>query len=115
MGRSIDLHSYDYEPLVEGIKEFVSADNTEDIREILSVGGSVIGDKYIILNNELWDECSPYYNVAGALEDYFKVDDVFGKIFCTFDNKFGHEELINACEPPEELLCALNLIEEDGE
>ncbi|MDT2640661.1 hypothetical protein P7D31_11085 [Enterococcus dongliensis] len=115
MGRSIDLYSYDYEPLVEGIKEYVSADNTEVIRKILSVGGSVIGDKYIILNNELWDECSPYYNVAGALEDYFKAEDVFGEIFCTLDHKFGRKELINACDPPEEILFELNMSEEDGE
>lgn len=115
MGRSIDLYSYDYEPLVEGIKEYVSANDTEDIRKILLVGGSVIGEKYIILNNELWDDYSPYYNVAGALDNFFKVEDVFGEIFCTLDHKFGRKELINACDPPEEILFELNMSEEDGD
>jgi len=115
MGRSIDIHSYDYEPLVKGIKEYVSATDTEDIKTILLVGGNVVGEKYIILNNELWDEYSPYYNIADALDKFFKVEDVFGEIFCTLDNKFGHEELINACDPPEEILDDLNLIKEGGE
>ncbi|EGA9846880.1 hypothetical protein H6H06_000498 [Listeria monocytogenes] len=38
-----------------------------------------------MLNNELWEDNSSYYNVPNALERLYKVDDVFGKIFCTFD------------------------------
>lgn len=53
MGISIDLHSYDYEALVEGIQSYTKAENTEVIRKILLIGGNVVGDKYIILNNEL--------------------------------------------------------------
>ncbi|ECW8281592.1 hypothetical protein KX878_002749 [Listeria monocytogenes] len=104
MGISIDLHSYDYEALVEGIQSYTKAENTEVIRKILLIGGNVIGDKYIILNNELWEDNSSYYNVPNALERLYKVDDVFGKIFCTFDDRFGRETLINGCDTPEEIL-----------
>lgn len=85
MGVSIDLYSYDYEALLEGIQSYTKAENTEVIRKILLIGGNVVGDKYIILNNELWEDNSSYYNVPNALERLYKVDDVFGKIFCTFD------------------------------
>ncbi|MGG5333762.1 hypothetical protein [Enterococcus sp. AZ163] len=109
MGVNIDLHSYDYEPLLEGIKNYVGTEDTNEIDKILRACGSVIDGKYIILNNELWDGYSPYYNVAGALDRHFKSDDVFGEVFCTFDNKYGHENLINACDSPDEILEELNL------
>ncbi|HAA4247647.1 TPA_asm: hypothetical protein GEQ36_15250 [Listeria monocytogenes] len=104
MGINISLYSYDYEALVEGIKSYTKAENTEVIRRILLMGGNVIGDKYIILNNELWEDCDSYYNIPAVLEHLYKADDVFGEIFCTFDDRFGRETLINGCEPEEILL-----------
>ncbi|EAD5202202.1 hypothetical protein E9535_15385 [Listeria monocytogenes] len=104
MGINISLYSYDYEALVEGIQSYAKAENTEVIRRILLIGGNVIGDKYIILNNELWEDNSSYYNISTVLERLYEVDDVFGEIFCTFDDKFGRETLINGCDTPEEIL-----------
>lgn len=109
MGVSVDLYSYDYELLVNGIRDYVGASDTDVINGILALGGSVIGDKYILLNNELWDGCSPYYNVAQALENYYNAEDVFGKIFCTYGDKYGCSTLINACDSPEEMLDSLGL------
>lgn len=57
---SFDVSTYfksfvddDKEALVEGIQSYTKEENTEVIRKILLIGGNVVGDKYIILNNEL--------------------------------------------------------------
>jgi hypothetical protein len=100
MGRSIDLYSYDYEKLINKTLEVCKTDNRELVEKVLLTCGSKIGDRYVILNQEMWEDCSCYYNVANALDKIFNVDDSFGEIFCTWkdDNKLDKQELIQAIE-----------------
>jgi hypothetical protein len=99
MSRSIDLYSYDYEKLVNKTLEVCKTDNRELVEKILLAGGNKVGDRYIILNQEMWESCSCYYNVSSALERIFKINDVFGAVFCTFnDNETDKKELIQAME-----------------
>lgn len=97
MGRSIDLYSYDYEKLTNKIMTICNTKDRELVEKVLLTCGNKIGDKYIILNQEYWEGYSCYYNVATALERIFKVDGVFGKVFCTFkDNETDKQDLIQA-------------------
>jgi hypothetical protein len=99
MSRSIDLYSYDYEKLVNRILEVCDTDNRALIEKVLDACGNKISDRYVILNQEFWEDYSCYYNVAKALEKIFKVDDVFGKVFCTFDdNETDRKELTSAMD-----------------
>lgn len=99
MGRSIDLYSYDYEKLTNKVLEVCNTKNRELVEKILLSCGNKIADRYIILNQEFWESCSCYYNVSTALERLFKVNDVFGKVFCTFkDEETDKQELIQAME-----------------
>lgn len=99
MGRSIDLYSYDYEKITNKVLEVCKTEDKELVEKILLSCGNKIGDRYIILNQEFWEDCSCYYNVARTLERIFKVDDVFGKVFCTFkDDETDRQELIQAME-----------------
>lgn len=99
MGRSIDLYSYDYEKLINKILKVCNTEDEELVEKILLSCGNKIGDRYIILNQELWEDCSCYYNVSIALERIFKIYDVFGKVFCPLKNEeTDKQELINAIE-----------------
>ena len=50
MGKCMNLYSYDYNKLINKIKEFCKTDNIYKIEEILNYFGNKIGDKYIILD-----------------------------------------------------------------
>lgn len=97
MGKSIDLYSYDYNKLLNRILEVCKTNDKELVEKILLSCGTKIADRYIILNQELWDDCSCYYNVATSLERIFNIEDVFGEVFCCLDNsKTDKQELVSA-------------------
>jgi len=99
MGRSIDLYSYDYEKLLNKTLEVCKTEEKELVEKILLSCGNKIGDRYVILNQEFWEDCNCYYNVARALERIFKIDDVFGEVFCTYTAiETDKHELIDAIE-----------------
>ena len=91
MGISIDIHIYNKSKLIEKLKKW-GADNDELTMKILEKCGSFFGDKYILLNNELWDGYSPYYNVTTLLDSAYKKEKSFD-IFL-----FNGDEGINAVE-----------------
>lgn len=97
MGKSIDLYSYDYEKLVNKTLEVCKTNKRELVEQILLAFGNKIADRYILLNQELWDDYSCYYNVARVLNRVFKTEDAFDDIFCTYkDEDCNIEELISA-------------------
>ena len=99
MGRSIDLYSYDYDKLKVKILDFCKTEDAELVEKILLICGSKVADRYILLNQELYEDCSCYFNVSTVLEKIFKVDDVFGKVFCAYPNKIADsKELCSSVE-----------------
>lgn len=99
MSQSVEIHSYDYNQLVSAILNVCKTNDKEMIEKILLLGGEKVGDRYILLNNEVWEEFNSYYNIPTALEKIFKVDDVFGKVFCTYpDNIADEKELRSGIE-----------------
>lgn len=77
MGVSVGLYSYDCKGLVNELKEYTKAQDTKEIEEILLLGGSIVGDRYIILNNEFWDEYNAYFGVSEIIDKKFNVQDSF--------------------------------------
>jgi hypothetical protein len=84
------------------VNEILKVCNTNDktlVEKVLLLGGEKVGDRYILLNNECWEEYNSYYNIPTALEKIFKVDDVFGKVFCTYPNNIADsKELCSSVE-----------------
>lgn len=114
MGRSIDLYSYDYEKLVNKTLDVCKTDNRELVEKILLSFGNKIADRYILLNQELWDDYSCYYNVASILNKVFKVEDVFGDIFCSFNREEVDKKDLIAAMDKDTVLDNLGIgIEED--
>ena len=105
--------SYDYQKLQIKILDYCKTEDVELVDKILLSCGTKISDRYIILNQELWDDCSCYYNVANVLEKVFHVDDVFGYVFCSMnDEDTDREELVSAMET-NEIMDELGLNMED--
>lgn len=95
MGRYINLYSYDYNTLLNRLKEFCNTEDVELLKYILLSCGNVIGDKYIILNQELKESENPYSIVANMIDKYLGTDDCFGNVFCSI-NKSIRNEIIGA-------------------
>ena len=68
---------------------------------ILEQCGNKIGDRYIILNQEFWEDCSCYYTVSRVIDWVFKTKDS-STVFCNSnDNICDRKYLINTAEPYE--------------
>lgn len=98
MGVSVDVHSYDYEELVEEIQKYLKTDNKILIEKILKTGGNIVGDRYIIVDNELWEDSNPVTIISSVFNELFDIDDFLSEIFYSIRDKANRKELINACD-----------------
>lgn len=95
MGMSIDLHSYDAEKLIGSIANYFGTSDVEKIREIMACCGEFISDRYLLLNNELWEDYNAYYQISEVLESAFgseEKQDVFSKCIC-YSKGSDHKEI----------------------
>lgn len=83
MGRYINLYSYDCDTLLKRLKEFCNTEDVELLKYILLSCGNILGDRYIILNQEFRESENSYCIVASMIDKYFNTDDCFGKVFCS--------------------------------
>lgn len=77
MGTYIDLHKIPFTKFVDELIEKYKIEDREFLEKIITTFGEVIGDTYIILNNEQWEENNSYYNLSYFLDKYYKVDGSF--------------------------------------
>ena len=85
MSMSVCLYSYKADELECAIAEYYQTKDIEKIDDILSAAGSFIGDRYLLLQNDFWEEYNAYFNLPSALDSAFGSEerhDVFGKCFC---------------------------------
>ena len=71
MNKCMDLYSYDYNKLINKIKEFCKTDNIHKIEEIFNYFGNKIGDRYIILDQELYEDENCYNNICRIIDKVF--------------------------------------------
>ena len=101
MGKCMDLYSYDYNKLINKIKEFCKTDNIYKIEEILNYFGNKIGDRYVILDQELYEDENCYNNICRIIDKVFNIEDSFGRIFCSLDddvNKYIDKIKLVSCK-----------------
>lgn len=95
MSISIDIHLYKHQELLSALEAW-GADDIGLLTAIMRECGTFAGDTYVLLNNELWGEYSPYYKVSELIDAAFHREDSY-KLF--MDRKSGyHTEGINAVE-----------------
>lgn len=96
MGVSIDLYIYNYDSLRKKLSQIGAKDPL--LSQILEECGTVFGDAYVILNNELWDGYSPFYNVATLIDSAFNVKDSFDVFLNTRESGINAVELYDVAE-----------------
>ena len=72
MSSDIELYKYNWDRLVLDLKMLV--DNTDKIEKILLAFGERCGNRYYLLNNEIWDEYNSFFNVIYFIRNYFDLD-----------------------------------------
>lgn len=80
MGISIMPYFYEEQPLIEALKK----DGAEDevlLRKIMEKFGTFLGNKYILLHNEYYQDYNPYFELADVLNSAF---DYKGNDGCKF-------------------------------
>lgn len=89
MGICVDLYKYDKQKLINEILRVGKIEEKEEnlilINFILDCFGDTIGEKYILLNNEFWQNGNCYYNISTVFEKVFNIpdeNDFFGNVFC---------------------------------
>lgn len=87
MSRNIDLYSYDYIKLKEMLLDYCETDRVELIDKILNKFGSIIGNKYIILNNEYTEEYNCHWNITRVFDKIFNTEDIFDDVFDKCDKQ----------------------------
>ena len=96
MGCSVDLYSYNKNNLKQNIFNKCqiepSEQNCKILDFILDEFGSTIGDTYILLNNEFWEEYNCYYNISSVIDKVFNVKHSFD----CFLNDETKEDLISS-------------------
>lgn len=93
MGLGVELYKYNYNELIDAIAEHVESDDFTLIKKVLLSCGEKIGDSYIIVRNDFWDEMDPYFTLFNLLDNIFNVSDTFSKIY-----KLKMEELISVVD-----------------
>lgn len=71
MSISIELKFYRKDELLKRLEEWGATDKELTVA-ILEACGSFIGDTYILLNNEHWNDLNPYYGLSFLLDHAYK-------------------------------------------
>lgn len=118
MSVSVCVHKYNAKPLIQKIATVCKTDDVALIEQVLSMCGTFVGDYYILLQNDFWEEYNAYFQVSTILEKVFEVEgkvDVFSTCFCyPRDEAIGFDEI---CIPStlDEIYDILNIDPEENE
>jgi len=82
MGRSLDIYCYETGKLIEAIEDFTGG-KRERIKEILDAFGDYVGDYYILVCNEFWEEYNSFFGIGDVIDSEFDCKDSY-EIFSTY-------------------------------
>ncbi|MED3832970.1 hypothetical protein [Peribacillus frigoritolerans] len=77
MGTYVELKKGDYETIKSELVKRYSIEDADFLEKILLQFGEKIGDQYVLLNNEYWEDNNSYYGVATFIDRYYGVEDSF--------------------------------------
>ena len=96
MSSDIELYKYNWDRLI--LDQY-------KLENILLAFGEKCGNRYYLLNNEVWDEYNSFYGSIEVIEEYFNIET--GKVGRVFINDRTY--LHNTCRSTFEVTEALNL------
>lgn len=74
MGRSVDIRKINYQEYHDALSKNKTKESDISIEQILLFFGEKIGDQYILLCNEFWEESNSYYSLFSVLEKVLGIE-----------------------------------------
>jgi hypothetical protein len=96
MSSDIELYKYNWDRLMLDLKN-VGVDDMDKLEKILLAFGERCGNRYYLLNNEIWDEYNSFFNVIDFIRDHFDLDE--SSVADPFiDNRKILDHMSSSCE-----------------
>lgn len=73
MSQDIELYKYNWDRLILDLGRLGIKDK-DKLERILLAFGERCGNRYYLLNNEVWDEYNSFFGVIEVMDEYFGVD-----------------------------------------
>ncbi|EOO11359.1 hypothetical protein [Bacillus cereus] len=77
MGTYVELHKIPFTKFVNELVEKYRIEDRDFLEKIITTFGEVVGDTFIILNNEKQEEYNSYYNLSRFLDRYYHIEGSF--------------------------------------
>lgn len=74
MGRSVELKVGNYDTILNQLVESFKIEDVEFLEKVLLSFGEKLGDSYVLLHNEYYEEFNSYFNVSEFIDRYYNVD-----------------------------------------
>lgn len=99
MSIDVDLYKTNYDELVENLMKYCKTDDRKLLTSILEQFGEHIGDYYIQLHNEYYEDGICTWNVASMINEVFDVEDSYGDVILKLQkDMIGYKEIDEAYE-----------------
>ena len=96
MGMDIDVYKYKFKELKKSFMELPGVNDEDLLTKIMLEFGEVIGDYYIILDNECYEEGNCFYNLPNMIDKVFNTEDSFGALLEQRESLLSYKELYDA-------------------
>lgn len=98
MGYDIEIYKYKYKELKKSFMELPGVNDEDLLTKIMLEFGEVIGDYYIILDNDYYEDGNCFYNLPNMIDKVFKTEDSFGVLLEHRESLLSYKELYEAYE-----------------
>lgn len=107
MGYNIEVYKYKFKDLKKSFMKLPKVNDEDLLTKIMLEFGEVIGDYYIILDNDCWEDGDCFYNLSNMIDEVFKTEDSFNVLLEQRESIVSYKELYEAydnlgLEEPEE-------------
>ena len=107
MGYDIEIYKYKYKELKKSFMELSGVNDEDLLTKIMLEFGEVIGDYYIILDNDYYEDGNCFYNLPNMIDKVFNTEDSFDVLLKRRESLLSYKELYEAydnlgLEEPEE-------------
>lgn len=98
MGMDIDVYKYKFKELKKSFMELPGVNDEDLLTKIMLEFGEVIGDYYIILDNDYYEEGNCFYNLPNMIDKVFNTEDSFDVLLKQRKSLLSYKGLIDAYE-----------------
>ena len=98
MGYDIEVYKYNLKKLKKSFMELPEVNDEDLLTKIMLEFGEVIGDSYIILDNEYYEDGNCFYNLPNMIDKVFNTENSFDVLLKQREFLLSHKELIDAYE-----------------